>query len=150
MFNKRTFKKHLPGTFLPLLSRHIEAGTCFHPFFRFNLPVAIEVGTKVAMPADAAIRIVQQQGTHQHTQRMALPRGARIGSMPVLVQSALVADADAPGIVFFYIIYVSCYYIVYKSIYHRVNFIFFFKYRNDFSVNQNTSVSIYVEIKKSN
>ena len=46
------------------------------------------------MSADAAARIVQQQRTHQHAQRMALPPGTRIGRPPFFVQSALIADAD--------------------------------------------------------
>lgn len=84
---------------LPLLPFHLKAGTLLRPFQRLHLPVAVQVGTEVAVAGDLGAGMVCQQGADKDAERVALPRRAGVLGVAVVVQAALVGDADAVGVV---------------------------------------------------
>ena len=51
------------------------------------------------MPQNPGIRIAENQTLEERLQRVLLRRGSGIGRVPVLVQSALIANPDGMGIV---------------------------------------------------
>ena len=51
------------------------------------------------MPQNPGIRIAENQTLEERLQRVLLCRGSGIGRVPVLVQSALIANPDGMGIV---------------------------------------------------
>lgn len=100
-------KKHLPSPRTPRIRRRcflhnrsrIEAGTLLYPLFGFYLAVAVQVGTEVAVTAEAAAGIIAQQQHYEHPQGVFLKIGAGIGRMSVRIESAFVADAQTVGVV---------------------------------------------------
>lgn len=84
-----------------ILVLHLKARTSLHPLFRLNLPVPVQVGTQVAMSANAAAGIITQQREDKHMHRMNLPLGTGIGRATVAVESALIADAYRVSVVSF-------------------------------------------------
>ena len=77
----------------------VKTRTRLYPFFGFYLAVAVQVGTKVAVTAEAAAGIIAQQQHDEHPQRVFLKIGAGIGRMSVRIESAFVADAQTVGVV---------------------------------------------------
>lgn len=69
-------EKHLPSPRTPRIRRRcfphnrsrIEAGTLLYPLFGFYLAVAVQVGTEVAVTAEAAAGIIAQQQHYEHPQ----------------------------------------------------------------------------------
>lgn len=53
------------------------------------------------MPAEAAVGIIAQQQHDEHPQRVFLKIGAGIGTMPPLIQPALVTNADTVSVMAF-------------------------------------------------
>lgn len=88
----------------------VKTGTRFHPLFRLYLAISVEVGTKIAMSAHPATRIISQQRENQYPQRVLLPFGTGVFGLPFAVESALIANADAFLVVLINPIYISCYY----------------------------------------
>ena len=76
--------------FLP----YIKAGTLLGPLHGFHFPVSVQVGTEVAVTAEAAAGIIAQQQHYEHPQGVFLKIGAGIGRMSVRIESAFVADTD--------------------------------------------------------
>ena len=81
--------------FLP----YIKAGTLLGPLHGFHFPVSVQVGTEVAVTAEAAAGIIAQQQHYEHPQGVFLKIGAGIGRMSVRIESAFVADAQTVGVV---------------------------------------------------
>ena len=79
----------------------VKTRTRLYPFFGFYLAVTVEVGAEVAMPAEAAVGIIAQQQHDEHPQRVFLKIGAGIGTMPPLIQPALVTNADTVSVMAF-------------------------------------------------
>lgn len=79
----------------------VKTRTRLYPFFGFYLTVTVEVGAEVAMPAEAAVGIIAQQQHDEHPQRVFLKIGAGIGTMPPLIQPALVTNADTVSVMAF-------------------------------------------------
>ena len=102
-------KKHLPSPRTPRIRRRcfphnrsrIEAGTLLYPLFGFYLAVAVQVGTEVAVAAEAAAGIIAQQQHDEYPQRVFLKIGAGIGRIPPLIQPALVTNADTVSVMAF-------------------------------------------------
>jgi hypothetical protein len=72
----------------------IEAGTGFDPFFGFYLAVVVQVGTEVAMTAEAGTGIIFQQQQDEDSQRVLLKGSTRIGRTAVFVQATFITDTD--------------------------------------------------------
>ena len=79
----------------------VKTRTRLYPFFGFYLAVTVEVGTEVAMPAEAAAGIIAQQQHDEYPQRVFLKIGAGIGRIPPLIQPALVTNADTVSVMAF-------------------------------------------------
>lgn len=79
----------------------VKTRTRLYPFFGFYLAVTVEVGAEVAMPAEAAVGVIAQQQHDEHPQRVFLKIGAGIGTMPPLIQPALVTNADTVSVMAF-------------------------------------------------
>ncbi len=77
----------------------VEAGTLFDPLFGFDLAVAVQVGTEVAVPHYPTAGIISEQHPDQHTKRMLLEVGTGVGRTAVQVITAFVADADGVRVV---------------------------------------------------
>ena len=78
---------------------HLKTGASLHPLFRLNLPVPVQVGTQVAMSANAATGIVTEQCKNEYPHGMNLPLGTCIRRAPVTVKPTLIADADTAQVV---------------------------------------------------
>ena len=76
----------------------VEAGTLLAPLLRLNDAVTVQVGTEVAMAADGAFGVQNEQLPDEEAQRFALLRCTCIGGGPVGLQTAFVGNADAVGI----------------------------------------------------
>ena len=76
----------------------VEAGTLLYPFLRLDDAVAVQVGAEVAMAADGAPGIENEQLMDEEAQCSALPGCAGVGSGPVGLQAAFVGNADAVGV----------------------------------------------------
>ena len=79
----------------------VKTRTRLYPFFGFYLAVTVDVGAEVAMPAEAAAGIIAYQQHDEHPQRVFLKIGAGIGTMPPLIQPALVTNADTVSVMAF-------------------------------------------------
>lgn len=73
----------------------VEAGTLLEPLLRLNDAVTVQVGTEVAMAADGAFGVQNEQLPDKEAQRFALLRCTCIGGGPVGLQTAFVGNADA-------------------------------------------------------
>ena len=78
----------------PLIGGHIEAGTLLQPFGGFHHPIAILVGTQIAMSTYPCDREILLQGAYQGSHRVLLLLRPCIGRKALFVQSAFVGDAD--------------------------------------------------------
>ena len=83
----------------PFVCINIEAGTLLEPFVRLHYPIAIAVGTEVAVTADFRNGVILLQDTNQGTQGVLLLLGAGVGRLAAGVQTAFVGNADAVLIV---------------------------------------------------
>ena len=83
----------------PLIGGHIEAGTLLQPFGGFHHPIAILVGTQIAMSTYPCDREILLQGAYQGSHRVLLLLRPCIGRKALFVQPAFVGDADAVQVV---------------------------------------------------
>ena len=72
----------------------IETRTGFDPFFGLYLAVVVQVGTEVAMAAEAGTGIIFQQQQDEDSQRVLLKGSTCIGRTAMFVQAAFIADTD--------------------------------------------------------
>ena len=79
----------------PFIGGDIEAGTLLQPFVGLHHPIAVAVGTEVAMTADFRDGKVFLQRADEGTQGVLLLLGSGVGGMTVCVQTAFVGNADA-------------------------------------------------------
>ena len=79
----------------PFIGSDIEAGALLEPFVGLHYPIAVTVGTKVAMAADVRDGEVFPQGTDEGPQGVLLLLGAGVGGLAASVQTAFVGYADA-------------------------------------------------------
>ena len=87
------------GLLAPFIGGDIEAGALLEPFVGLHYPIAITVGTEVAMTADFRDGKVFLQRADEGTQGVLLLLGSGVGGMTVCVQTAFVGNADAVLIV---------------------------------------------------
>ena len=85
----------------PFVCINIEAGTLLEPFVRLYYPVAITVGTEVAVTADFRNGVILLQDTNQGTQGVLLLLGAGVGGLSAGIQTAFVGYTNAVLIVSF-------------------------------------------------
>lgn len=78
---------------------YLKARALFHPLPRFHYSVPVQVGTKVAVAADAGVAELLQQLMHQQPECRALLRRTSIFRISQGIQPAFVAEADTVGIV---------------------------------------------------
>lgn len=77
----------------------IEAGTLFDPLARGDATIAVEVGTEVAMTHDESTRIALPEVGEKRQQSLPLGFGAGVGGLALLIETALIADADGVAVV---------------------------------------------------
>ena len=77
---------------------HVETRASLEPLLRLHHPVPVTVRTQVTVSRHPASREILQQHPHQHPQRMALLRRARIRRPTVGIQSPFVAHPDARSV----------------------------------------------------
>ena len=95
----RGLRLHTAGLFAPFIGGDIEAGALLEPFVGLHYPIAVAVGTEVAMAADVRDGEVFPQGADQGPQGVLLLLGAGVGGLAAGVQTAFVGYADAVLIV---------------------------------------------------
>lgn len=86
------------GTKRSIFLRGVETGTLLYPLARLDDTVSVQVGTEVAMPADGAPGVENQQLADEKAQRLTLIGRAGIGSSAVGCQPAFVGNADGAGV----------------------------------------------------
>ena len=79
----------------PFIGSDIEAGALLEPFVGLHHPIAVAVGTEVAMAADTLDGKVLLQRADEGTKGVLLLLGAGVGRLSASVQSAFVGNADA-------------------------------------------------------
>ena len=95
----RGLRLHTAGLFAPFIGGDIEAGALLEPFVGLHHPIAVAVGTEVAMAADVRDGEVFPQGADQGPQGVLLLLGAGVGGLAAGVETAFVGYADAVLIV---------------------------------------------------
>ena len=79
----------------PFIGGDIEAGALLEPLVGLHYPIAVAVGTEVAVAADFRDGEVFLQRADEGTQGVLLPVGTGVGGLTAGIQAAFVGNADA-------------------------------------------------------